>query len=177
MQLSYCRSKAKNDLEQILLLQEKNLLKNVSLETQSKEGFVTVEHTFDILERMNIVCPHIIAKHNEKVIGYALCMHPKFANEIKVLKPMFEQINAVLPNNIAHITMGQICIDRGYRKMGVFRKLYATMRKELRPEYDTIITEVDSKNLRSLNAHYAVGFFDLKTYSSEGREWKLIVLN
>lgn len=176
MQLSYCQSKTKNDLEQILLLQEKNIWRNVSPETREKEGFVTVEHTFHILERMNKVSPHIIAKHDEKVIGYALCMHPKFANEIKVLQPMFEKINKTIPNIISYIAMGQICIDEDYRKKGVFRKLYETMKKETQQEFDSIVTEVDSKNKRSLEAHFAVGFEKVKSYISGDKEWVIVIL-
>jgi len=176
MQLEYCRSQTKNELEQILSLQEENLFKNISCETRSKEGFVTVEHSLDILERMNEVCPHIIVKHDEKVIGYALCMHPKFSNEIEILKPMFREINMVLPDKTTYMAMGQICIDKGYRKMGVFRKLYETMKNSVQSEFQYIVTEVDTKNIRSLNAHYSVGFVDLKTYSSKDQKWKLIIL-
>ena len=49
------------------------------------------------------------------------------------------------------------------------------MKKELPKEYNTIITEVDSKNKRSLNAHKAIGFKELKRHHSKGREWILIV--
>lgn len=86
----------------------------------------------------------------------------KFALEIEVLKPMFKEMSLVLPKNTAFMVMGQICIDTTYRKKGVFRKLYEAMETAVRPEFNSIITEVDAKNTRSLNAHYAIGFKDLK---------------
>jgi hypothetical protein len=75
------------------------------------------------------------------------------------------------------MVMGQICIDRNYRKMGIFKNLYINMLKWLPPEFDCIITEVDASNLRSLNAHYAAGFKDLTIYPSHGRTWHVIVLD
>ncbi|NNE77330.1 MAG: hypothetical protein HKN31_09690, partial [Pricia sp.] len=78
------------------------------------------------------------------------------------------------PHN--YMVMGQICIDKAFRGKGVFRQLYETMRLTLLPEFASIITEVDAENLRSLHAHYAIGFTDLKTYRAGGRVWRLIDL-
>ncbi len=46
------------------------------------------------------------------------------------------------------------------------------MQVSICPDFDTIITEVDAKNTRSLQAHYAVGFQVLKTYRSAGQDWR-----
>ena len=172
----YCRSKTDKELHQILELQQKNLFANVSEEEHINEGFVTVSHSFEILKKMNAACQHIIAKAGGKVIGYALCMHPFFSQKIEILKPMFYEIESVNPKPRNYIAMGQICIDIDYRKQGIFRNLYETMRDSLKPEFDAIITEVDAKNIRSLNAHYAIGFKHLKSYNSGGQDWELIIL-
>lgn len=166
-----------NELEQILQLQLRNLPTALSQEEKVNEGFVTVCHTYDILQQMNSVCPHIIVKDEEYVVGYALCMHPKFASEIEVLKSMFTEIERCHPQTEKYLAMGQICVDKAYRKMGIFRKLYATMAEVLKTDYDTIITEVDAVNKRSLNAHYAIGFKELKRYAYGGQDWILIALN
>ena len=176
MSLEYCQSKAKEELNQIIELQQKNLPHNVPQELRKKEGFVSVSHTLDILEQMHTVCPHIIAKDQDTVVAYALCMHSMFANEIDLLKPMFVKIEKSFPNDKSYIVMGQICIDKAYRGKGVFRKLYKTMQQFVFPDFKAIITEVDATNTRSLSAHYAIGFTDLTTYVSNGQEWKLIVL-
>jgi hypothetical protein len=166
----------KKELEQILSLQKENLPSALSKKEIVKEGFVTIAHTYDLLEAMNKVCPHIIAKEEDKVIGYALCMHPKFGNEIDILKPMFKEINAVLSPGEKYIVMGQVCIDKAFRKMGIFQNLYKKMQDVIKPDFNFIITEVDALNKRSLNAHLAIGFVELKTYSSNGRKWHLIAL-
>ena len=54
--------------------------------------------------------------------------------------------------------------------------MYRTMREAIKPNFTTIITEVDAKNTRSLQAHYAVGFKSLKSHSSGGQDWELIAL-
>ncbi len=164
------------ELNQIIALQQENLPEAISEEEQKLEGFVTVRHTFDLLNRMNDVCAHIIAINEGKLIGYSLCMHPKFEDEIEVLHPMFTEIKKVVPGGKHFIVMGQICIDKGYRRQGVFRKLYATMLREIQPQFNSIITEVDLKNSRSLRAHYAVGFKLLSNYHSGGQDWALISL-
>lgn len=164
------------ELQQILSLQKANLPKVLSKKEIAKEGFVTIAHSFDLLDAMNKVCPHIIAKENDRVIGYALCMHPKFANKIDILKPMFKEIDAVLPGGEKYMVMGQVCVDKAYRKMGVFHKLYKKMQDVIKPDFDCIITEVDASNKRSLNAHLAIGFLELRTYSSNGRKWHLLAL-
>ena len=174
--ITYQRATSDEELQQILELQQQNLPTVISSQEKKNEGFVTVSHTFEILKEMNDVCAHIIAKSEGRVIGYALCMHPKFADDITVLRPMFDEIETTLPKTENYITMGQICIDKAFRKQGIFRKLYETMQTSIRPEFGTIITEVDTKNTRSLQAHYAVGFIDIKTYRSGGQDWKLIRL-
>ncbi len=177
MEIVYGRAKSTKDLEQILDLQKRNLFANVSEEERQQEGFVTVSHSLELLEKMNSVCPHIIAKYSDVVVGYALCMDPAFSQEIDVLKPMFAEIDTVYPSGERYIVMGQICIDKNFRKKGIFRMLYKTMRKVTSADFGSIITEVDARNQRSLHAHYSVGFSELKLYkANDGREWCLIQL-
>ncbi len=176
MEIRYSRAKSNKELEQILVLQRRNLPESISEDEKSKEGFLTVVHSKALLTRMNTLCPHVIAKVDGKVVGYALCMHPSFAKEIEVLKPMFAKIKSEVPKSESYIVMGQICIDKAYRRQGIFRNLYAFMKAETNIEYTSIITEVDANNKRSLAAHYAVGFEDLLTYEADGKLWHLIYM-
>ncbi len=176
MTIQIGRVQSRLEMEQILSLQRENSPNVLSMQEMEQEGYVTVTHTLDLLERMNKVCPHIIAKENDKVIGYALCMHPKFGNEIDILKPMFKEINSVLPPGEKYLVMGQVCIQKEFRKMGIFQNLYKKMQVVNKTNYNCIITEVDALNKRSLNAHFAVGFIELKTYNSYGRKWHLLAL-
>nr|WP_298996678.1 GNAT family N-acetyltransferase [uncultured Allomuricauda sp.] len=172
----YKQASTTQELEQILALQQQNLPKNLSQSDIIKDGFLSVEHSLELLKEMNDMCQHIIAVENEKVVGYALCMHPTFSESIEILKPMFYEINKVVKNKGNYMVMGQICIAKTYRGKGLFRKLYANMKAFLPEGFDTIITEVDAKNQRSMDAHRAIGFVELKNYRSDGKEWSLIVM-
>ncbi|WP_036380414.1 GNAT family N-acetyltransferase [Muricauda sp. MAR_2010_75] len=172
----YKQASSEQELEQILELQQENLIKSLSSEDWEKEGFLTVEHSMEILKAMNDKCGHIIAVENGGVIGYALCMHPVFADSIDVLRPMFIEINKVIQHANNYMVMGQICVAKSHRGKGVFRNLYLTMKNRLPEGFDKIITEVDGKNKRSLAAHAAVGFKTLKIYPSGEKEWHLIIL-
>lgn len=175
--VTYHRALTTEELNQILKLQQDNLPQKLSMSEKQKDGFVTVPHTFDVLERMNDACPHIIAKHNDVVIGYALCMTKVFKEKISVLIPMFNEIESVVPKNVKYVVMGQICVSKNHRKQGVFRGLYQFMIESLKQDFDTVITEVDVENLRSLNAHKAVGFGHLKNYRSNNQFWEIISLD
>ncbi|MFH6603335.1 GNAT family N-acetyltransferase [Maribacter algicola] len=173
MDIHYCRATADEDLQDILLLQQKNALGSLTDEEKLKEGFVTVIHTYDLLKRMNADCPHIIAKVNDEVIGYALCMTRKFCTDIPLLAPMFETADIILPGK-KYLAMGQICVAKEFRAQGVFRGMYTYYRKALEKEYDGLLTEVATSNQRSLNAHLSVGFEILQTQVSEGISWELV---
>jgi len=177
---SYHRVTNDDQLHKILQLQKINLSQELSTSEKEIEGFVTAHHAFDILKKMNTICAHCIAKVNGNVVAYALCMDKRFKNEIDVLKPMFEEIESSLVNQPKefsnYITMGQICIDKNHRKKGIFRGLYNFMKLELKNQFDCIITEVDAKNIRSSNAHKAIGFELLKTYTASNKIWELIIL-
>ena len=174
--IRYATVSSEDELLQILNLQKANLPEVLSNKELQDEGFVTVVHTLDLLKRMNKRCAHILAKSEDQVVGYALCMHPDFRREIDILKPMFREIDKVISPEAPYLIMGQICIAKPYRKKGVFRGLYQKILKSTQQEYSKIITEVDGRNQRSLTAHYAVGFQDLSQYRSNGRDWYLIAL-
>jgi L-amino acid N-acyltransferase YncA len=50
------------------------------------------------------------------------------------------------------------------------------MKENLPEGFDTIVTEVDGKNKRSLAAHAAIGFETLTIYNSGEKQWHIIML-
>lgn len=176
MDITYTIAKTNDELEQILTLQQSNLFRNVSEEEKKEEGFVTIEHDFDILKAMNDVCPHTIAKYGDEVVGYALSMHPSFGDKIDVLEPLFDLLRQDNLNIEKFIVMGQVCVSKNHRKKGIFRGLYEAMKKNVAPEFDVIATDINAKNLRSLQAHYAVGFNHIANFNSEGQDWVVVTL-
>lgn len=174
--IEFTRCSTDIELLQILDLQRRNLPVSLSEDEKLKEGFVTVVHSFEILKEMNKTCAHIIAKYENKVIAYALCMHPKFADRIEILKPMFVELENLEPKIENYMAMGQICVDKAHRKKGVFRELYKTMKRYIIPEFSSIITEVDAANQRSMTAHTSVGFEVLSDYIIDDVQWNIIQL-
>ena len=178
--ITYQLTSIGKELEEIIALQQRNLPLNISADEKNDQGFVSVQHTIMLLTKMHDAHPHIIAKHNNKVVGYALCMVQEFRNEIPLLTPMFNQIDKAIKEqnkNLNYMVMGQVCVDKDYRKQGVFRALYKYMKENISKEYNAIITEVDVKNTRSVNAHKAIGFELLKEHQSNNQNWQLIVLS
>ncbi|MEO0572411.1 MAG: GNAT family N-acetyltransferase [Bacteroidota bacterium] len=171
----YKQARTKAEIKQILNLQKLNLPKNLSETEIREQGFLTVEHSQDLLWKMNQVFPHTLATEEGKVIGYALSMHPKFGKEIEILKSMFAKIKEIFIRD-SFLIMGQICVAKTHRGQGVFRELYRNMQTYTRNKFDSIITEVDVKNFRSMNAHKAIGFKELAKHTSDGRVWSLIIL-
>ena len=174
--IAYKQASTLEELNQILQLQQKNLKSVVPSDERDTDGFLTVEHDLSLLKKMNDACPHIIAIDGQQLVGYALCMHPKFADSIEILRPMYDEINKAIAEKDNYMVMGQVCVAKSHRSKGIFRGLYRTMLAKLPEGFDTIITEVDVKNSRSMKAHMAVGFRLLHTYFSLNQEWALIVL-
>jgi len=177
--IKYQLTTTTKELEEIIALQQKNLPVNISRSEITEQGFVSAQHSLELLTKMHDEHPHVIAKDGEKVVGYALCMLQEFRNEIPLLTPMFTQTDAAikaLNEPINYMVMGQVCVDKAYRKRGIFRALYNYMKENISKEYNAIITEVDVKNIRSVNAHKAIGFTILKEHKSNHQTWQLILL-
>ncbi|MEL6721505.1 MAG: GNAT family N-acetyltransferase [Bacteroidota bacterium] len=177
--LSFTTASTTQDLQQILALQQVNLSKNISKEESRAQGFLTVEHDFDILKAMNDACPHVIAKVEDQVVGYTLVMLEQFKDRIPILVPMFEKVNQLewknrVVGNLQYFIMGQVCIAKDWRGQGIFSGLYQHMKLALADRFDCIITEVATRNTRSMRAHEKVGFEVLEIYDGETEEWAIV---
>ena len=176
------QAETNRELQDILILQKKNLKENISTEELNQEGFVTLNHSMATLELMNSYEGQIIAVEDGVVIGYALVMVSDVKDEIPVLKPMFELLN-VLSYKYRKISeskyyiMGQVCIEKSYRGKGIFAKLYDKHKEALASKYEYCITEVSSSNVRSLKAHAKVGFETIHSFSDVTDTWNILLLN
>ena len=170
-----------DDIRQILALQQKNLARNITPEQLNSQGFVTVEHDFDILKRMNDAEPSTIVKDEGRVIAYCLAMTRAFGYSIPILAPMFDSFKKTFFDGqtldaFQYIVMGQVCIDEAYRGIGLFDQMYAAYRENLSPRYEIAITEISPRNQRSMRAHARVGFETALEYQApDGQEWALVV--
>jgi GNAT superfamily N-acetyltransferase len=181
--IKYGIARNAKDLEEIYLLQKRNLPDAISESELRSEGFVTVDHSLDLLSQMNVKAPHIIAFDNDIVIGYALSMMRSFRDSIPILIPMFDEIDQInyegkTLGTTDYIVMGQICIDKPYRGKGIFQGLYHEMTRRLKSQFDYIITEISLRNPRSVRAHEKAGFAVIHTYRSDsGEQWVIVILS
>jgi L-amino acid N-acyltransferase YncA len=178
----YTTSQNDNDLKGILNLQKINLARNLHQEEIESQGFVTVLHRLEDLQKMNAIEQHIIAKDNDTVIAYLLAMTEKSKFDIPVLVPMFEvfenleHINKPL-SQYNYIVVGQVCVDKKYRGQGVLDKCYDLYIDRFRRRYDFAITEISASNQRSLNAHKRIGFKTIHEYNApDGERWAIVLL-
>jgi len=168
------------DLQQILDLQRLNL-RGVNDETQERDqGFVTVTHNLEILQQMHRIEPSIIAKDNDILAGYALVMPKACSAIVPELLTLFENLQTLSYQDkplgeYRYYVMGQICVAAAYRGRGVFDLMYQQHRNLLQYKYDFVITEVATRNTRSMRAHERVGFKLLHTHRDELDEWAVII--
>ena len=167
------------ELKQILELQQKNHFENITCRRESEDGFVTVMHSFELLKEMNGSAPHVIAKQNGKLAGYALVMLRSYGNRIPVLYSLFERLAGLEYNNqklsgLSYYIMGQVCVAEECRGKGIFDKLYQKHKEVYSKDNDLCITEVSVKNLRSIRAHERIGFKTIHTYKDDADEWNII---
>ena len=172
-----------DDLKQILHLQALNHKSNLSPEQALKNGFVTVRHTESLLKTICQPYHHIIAKLDDKVVGYALVMLSRYSNLVPELQMMDDLLNKLYYTNkpmrtFKYVIMGQICIAEEVRGKRVFDDLYGYMSTYLKNHFDFIITEVAERNQRSMKAHQRVGFHTIHTYHEESIDevWNVVIL-
>ena len=172
--IRYLRSGSDKELAQILRIQKDNIRTELSADEIEQEGFVTLVHDLELLRQMNQVCPHIIATADGLVIGYALAMAPVFRGNIPLLQSLFDLLDRLVPHR-NYLVMGQICIDKPFRRKGVFKGLYDYYRSQFMGKYDCLVTEVASENQRSLGAHISVGFKTIYTRSEHDKDWEVLL--
>ncbi len=171
---------SEEDLRQILSLQAMNLFATILEDDALRDGFVTVQHTLELLTKMNDAAPQVIAKDKTKVVGYALVMLKSFETMIPVLQPMFERLSGITHQgrkitNHSFYVMGQVCVDTDYRGQGVFDGLYEKHRELYSSQYELCVTSVATRNHRSMRAHERVGFKTVQTFRDATDEWNILV--
>ena len=179
--INYKTASTQKELEGILLLQKENLAYGLTEEELKSQGFVTVNHNYAQLQKLNDIENHIIAIDDEKVIGYVLAMTQQSKFELPILIPMFDIFSTIMYENKIitdhnFIVVGQVCISKNYRGKSIFKRCYQEYKNYYQTKYDFAITEIASTNLRSLSAHKKIGFDVIHTYESPDKTVWIIVL-
>lgn len=173
------------DVQQILALQKQNLPGAISPEELASQGFVTVNHDPAVLQRMNKAYPSVIAKAPDgRLAGYCLVMLREFAPYIPELTSMFAQLETLewrgrsLKDQVRWFVMGQVCVAKEFRGLGVFDGMYRHLQAVCGKDFEVVITEVSERNTRSLRTHQRVGFQTIYAFKDEttGEPWQVVAL-
>ncbi len=181
MELTYEISPSEADLTGILELQKANNLHQISELDLNTEGFLVVLHRLEDLVKMNGLAPHIICKDWDRVVAFLLSMTEACKDDVPILIPMFQLFNELLfkgkkISSYNYMVVGQVCVAKGYRGMGILNECYELFKNTFKDTYDFAITEISTRNPRSLKAHQKVGFRKIHTYQApEGEEWDIVV--
>jgi hypothetical protein len=177
--IQICHAQTNADLQGILKLQRENSLYSVSQEEKNTEGFVMVQHRMEDLKAFAEIAPQLIAKDDSVVCAYALAMPRSLKKSIPMLIPMFDQLDIIRHqgksiSDYNYITIGQVCIKKGYRGIRLFDQIYVAYKAEFETLYDFAITEISTSNIRSMRAHERVGFKIIHTFRDEFEEWNIV---
>jgi len=180
MQLTVTTVSSTDELQQILDLQQLYLTGQTDSAEEKDQGFLTVKHSYNMLQQIHELSPSVIVKDGDKVIAYALVMTKDCQHFIPVLVPMFESFNNIQfkeqpLSSYSFYVMGQVCVHKDYRGMGIFQMLYQHHQLLFSKQFDFVLTEISTRNARSIRAHEKVGFKTIYTFRDTTDEWAIVL--
>ena len=178
--ITYHLSQSTLELKQIKALQQRHQKNAVSKDLWATHGFVTAEYTLQFLEELHLQNPAVIAKHLEKVVGYALVADRASVGKHPLLDDLFHQIDLLEYNGcslatVDYTVVGQLCVDNAYSGQGVAQNLYEHYQHCYATTFQYCITDVDRNNPRSLKTHLRAGFQRLHTIAYGGASWDIVL--
>ena len=139
--ITYETANSVKDLTEIIALQKENLKENLAdIEIQA-QGFVTVSHALSDLEKLQQYEKSLVVKDQNKVVGYILAMTKNSRSDIPILIPMFQIFDAIYFNEKTvsaynYMVVGQVCIGKNYRGLGIFDKAYAAYKALFKDKFE-----------------------------------------
>ncbi len=172
--------KSDSELSGILALQAANLRRNLLPAEAEKYGFLTAEYTLDFLRRMHQSQPSIVAVDGKRVVGYALAATQDVCGGHPLLAGLHEEIDRLQFDGRClkgsnYIVVGQLCVAKGYRGIGLVDKLYQGFREAMQECFSCAVTDIARANRRSLRAHQKTGFQIIHALEFDGLEWDVVL--
>ncbi|HEX2608317.1 MAG TPA: GNAT family N-acetyltransferase [Flavisolibacter sp.] len=167
------------ELRQIHELNRKYIRGEVLTAEEHEEGFLTWLYDSRLLQQMQEQAPSVIAKDRDRVVAYALTTLRQACDFHQNLRNMFEFIER-LPldgkplGSQSFYVMGQVCVDKPYRGRNLIARLYEKHREVYSHQFDYLVTEISTRNIRSLKAHQKIGFRIIHTYPDALDEWNVV---
>lgn len=169
-----------SELHGIQRLQSKNLRKYLSDAEAADQGFLIAEYSVDYLRQMNRHRPSVIAVDGDRVVGYVLTATQSIREGHPLLADLFRQIDQLRYNHeplrdADYVVVGQVCVDKDYRGLGLVPQMYRRFRESLQDSYRYAVTDIARTHPRSLLAHSKVGFQVIHSINFDGLEWDVVL--
>lgn len=171
---------SRDELLQVAALSKKNLRTTLDKSESEKEGFVTWEYTVELLEAIHRLAPSVIVKNGDDVVAYALVTLKEAGPFHKDLTNMIHHLNDIEYKGkplsaYRYYVMGQICVKKDFRGKGLVDAMYRFHREVYQKEFDLLITEISTSNIRSMKAHEKNGFKTICVYTDALDQWNVVV--
>ena len=170
------------ELRGIQSLQKENLRKNLTETEAIEQGFLMAEYSYDFLKKMHDAAPSVIAVSDGKVVGYSLVALKSIRDEHPLLADLFNTIDRLQFDSkdlstSNYVVVGQLCVGKGFRGIGLVDKLYQYYKNQYASVYEYLITDVAKANQRSLKAHKKTGFQVIDELTFDGIGWDIVLWN
>lgn len=179
-QLHFCLVSNEREIMGIKALQEENLRTNITDEEALSQGFLTASYTMEYLREMNAAAPTVIAKDGDIIAGYAMVATQAVRSGHDLMADLFDTIDRTtyhdkLLKETDYVVVGQLCVAKAYRGLGLVQKLYGHFRDCYADRYEYLVTDVAQANTRSLKAHMKSGFQVIDTLTYGGIKWDIVL--
>jgi hypothetical protein len=166
------------DLRAILRLQRENLAVALSADDLASQGFVTIEHTLEVLRGMHEAAPSVIVRDGAALPGYALTMtlacRPSARAGADARSRREPGAPGAAPAGPADLPDGPDLRGPIPPGPGGLDALYAGHASFHGPRHDIVVTEIAGRNGRSLRAHQRVGFFEMSRHRDALNDWVIV---
>jgi hypothetical protein len=148
-----------DDLGNILKLQEKYHVDNLSEAEKLEKGFVTTRFTTaQLTELIEQKGAFIAVTETEELMGYALSGTWEFFSQWAIFPFMLTRLPDIRYQNVELTTQnscqyGPVCIDGAYRGKDVLKQLFDAVLTHYEARFPFICTFINAKNERSAKAH------------------------
>jgi len=146
-----------SDFEAILALQDQNHFNQIA-EANLADGFVTTQLTDQALEAMRANTGLLVARTGSgELLAYACANdwdfygESPFQNSARALLPLEFDGRAITTQN--SFQYGPVCVAASFRGQGVLPALLKAICHSAAPRFEFGICFIDTRNIRSLEAH------------------------
>jgi L-amino acid N-acyltransferase YncA len=170
-----------SDLSQIMDIQSENQRENLTV-SQQKNGYLSIAFSEDEFKNFNKNLCVVVAKKQDKVIGYCCISSATFNAQLPILDQIVAGISSysipatqAVPTAEKTCIYGPVCIALSHRRKGVLKKL-STFGLEIAKEkgYTYCFSFIAAENVRSLSAHMKLSFHKVGTVNHNNNEYLVI---